>query len=144
MIDKWKISFSSSDYWSCCLHIINLKSGGKAVKQINFIIVYGQKICNGLWSHYVDVIGQVVEKDIVKETVKDGKSNKVLDATLEDLEGSRIHCTLWDDFAVKMQQSLDSHDSSLSVVVVFQLCKLKKYFGNIYLHLNAYPISVRL
>lgn len=72
----------------------------------------------------------MVEKDIVKETVKDGKSNKVLDATLEDLEGSRIHCTLWDDFAVKMQQSLDSHDSSLPVVVVFQLCRLKKYFEN--------------
>lgn len=77
----------------------------------------------------LDVIGHVVEKDTIKETVKDGKSNKVLDATLEDLEGNRIHCTMWDDYAVKMQHCLDTHDSSLPMVVIFQLCKLKKYYG---------------
>ncbi|MCI09205.1 replication protein A 70 kDa dna-binding subunit, partial [Trifolium medium] len=39
-----------------------------------------------------------------------------MDATLEDLEGNRVHCTLWDDFALKMQQFLDTHDSSLPVI----------------------------
>jgi hypothetical protein len=35
---------------------------------------------------YVDVIGHVVEKDVIKETEKNGKKSKVMDITLEDLE----------------------------------------------------------
>ena len=37
-------------------------------------------ICN------VDVIGHVAEKDVIKETEKNGKKIKVMDITLEDLE----------------------------------------------------------
>jgi hypothetical protein len=43
--------------------------------------------------------------------------------------GIRVHCTLWDDFALKMQQFLDTRDPSLPVVIIIQLCKLKKYLG---------------
>lgn len=41
-------------------------------------------LCCLTW--YVDVIGHVAERDVVKETEKNGKKNKVLDLTLEDLE----------------------------------------------------------
>jgi hypothetical protein len=34
----------------------------------------------------IDVIGHVVEKNAMKETEKNGKTNKVMDATIEDLE----------------------------------------------------------
>jgi len=34
----------------------------------------------------VDVIGHVAEKDVIKETDKNGKKSKVMDITLEDLE----------------------------------------------------------
>jgi hypothetical protein len=34
----------------------------------------------------IDVIGHVVEKTAMKDTEKNGKVNKVMDATLEDLE----------------------------------------------------------
>jgi hypothetical protein len=34
----------------------------------------------------VDVIGHVVEKNDIKETEKNGKISKIIDATLEDLE----------------------------------------------------------
>ncbi|GAU45375.1 hypothetical protein TSUD_89950 [Trifolium subterraneum] len=68
--------------------------------------------------------------NVMKETEKNGKINRVMDATLEDLEGNRIHCTLWDDFAAKMQQFLDNHDPSLPVIIILQLCKLKKYLGS--------------
>jgi hypothetical protein len=34
----------------------------------------------------VDVIGHVVEKNNMKETEKNGKISKIIDATLEDLE----------------------------------------------------------
>ncbi|WJX28734.1 hypothetical protein P8452_17416 [Trifolium repens] len=43
--------------------------------------------------------------------------------------GNRVHCTLWDDFALRMQQYLDRHDPALPVIIIFQLCKLKKYLG---------------
>lgn len=36
--------------------------------------------------YYADVIGHVAERDVLKETEKDGKKRKVLDLTLEDLE----------------------------------------------------------
>ncbi|KAK2443692.1 replication protein A 70 kDa DNA-binding subunit [Trifolium repens] len=74
-------------------------------------------------------LGHVVEKTPMKETDKNGKTSKVMDATLEDLEGTRIHCTLWSDFAVKMQQYLDNNDPAQPLVIVFQHCKLKKYLG---------------
>jgi hypothetical protein len=35
---------------------------------------------------YTDVIGHVAEKDVLKETEKNGKKSKVLDLTLEDME----------------------------------------------------------
>jgi hypothetical protein len=34
----------------------------------------------------IDVIGHVEEKDVVKETEKNGKRSKVMDNVLEDLE----------------------------------------------------------
>ncbi|GAU47014.1 hypothetical protein TSUD_403240 [Trifolium subterraneum] len=76
---------------------------------------------------YLDVIGHVVEKNVIKETEKNGNIHRVMDATLEDLE---IHCTLWGDFAVKMQQFIDGHDSTLPVIMVLQFGKLKKYLGS--------------
>lgn len=50
----------------------------------------------------LDVIGHVVEKDVLKETEKNGKRSKVMDLTLEDLETNRLHCTLWDVYADNM------------------------------------------
>jgi len=35
---------------------------------------------------FIDVSGHVVEKDVIKETEKNGKKSKVIDITLEDLE----------------------------------------------------------
>jgi len=43
--------------------------------------------------------------------------------------GNRIHCTLWDDYAEQLKRFLESHDPKLPVVVLIQMCKLKKYFG---------------
>ena len=35
---------------------------------------------------FIDVMGHVAEKDVLKDTEKNGKKSKVLDITLEDLE----------------------------------------------------------
>ncbi|KAK2428443.1 replication protein A 70 kDa DNA-binding subunit [Trifolium repens] len=77
----------------------------------------------------LDAIGHVVDKNALRETEKNGKKSKVLDITLEDLEGDRVHCTLWDEFAERMHRFLDGHDSSMPVVIILQQCKLKKFLG---------------
>ncbi|WJX20412.1 hypothetical protein P8452_09972 [Trifolium repens] len=50
---------------------------------------------------FLDVIGHVVEKNAMKETKKNGKTNKVMDATIEDLETAipkfKIHLQVIDN-----------------------------------------------
>jgi len=41
----------------------------------------------------------------------------------------RIHCSLWGDYAIQIHSYMTIHDSSSPIVIVLQLCKLKKYFG---------------
>jgi len=41
----------------------------------------------------------------------------------------RIHCTLWANYAERLSAFMASHDPTSPVVVVLQLCKLKKYCG---------------
>ncbi|WJX46007.1 hypothetical protein P8452_32848 [Trifolium repens] len=44
-------------------------------------------------SRLVDVIGHVVEKGVVKETIVKRKKSKVTNLTLKDLENNRLHCS---------------------------------------------------
>jgi len=43
--------------------------------------------------------------------------------------GNRLHCSLWDRYADRMDAYLTVHPSNTPVVVVLQLAKLKKYYG---------------
>ncbi|GAU39681.1 hypothetical protein TSUD_320930 [Trifolium subterraneum] len=133
MVAKNDSSFKTTPH----KHKLNFMRGTKAFKvtaneiptnHFNFMPFQEILACTKE-DQYLDVIGHVVEKNSLKETEKNGNIHKVMDVTLEDLEGSRIHCTLWADYAVKMQQFIDGHDSSLPVIMVLQLGKLKKYLG---------------
>ncbi|WJX39489.1 hypothetical protein P8452_27026 [Trifolium repens] len=68
-------------------------------------------------SRLVDVIGHVVEK--------------VTNLTLKDLENNRLHCSLWNDFAMRFHQFMDTHNSSEPPVMIPHLVRLKKnsYLG---------------
>jgi hypothetical protein len=44
------------------------------------------KLTNSLFCFLTDAIGHVVERDVLKEKVVDGKKSKVIDITLEDNE----------------------------------------------------------
>ncbi|KAK2423220.1 replication protein A 70 kDa DNA-binding subunit [Trifolium repens] len=77
-------------------------------------------------SRLVDVIGHVVEKGVVKETIANGKKCKVTNLTLKDLENNRLHCSLWNDFVVRFHQLMDTHKSSEPSVMILQLVRLKK------------------
>lgn len=43
--------------------------------------------------------------------------------------GKRIHCSLWDQYAIRMDAHLTVHDPNSPVVVILHLGKLKKYYG---------------
>ncbi|RHN82124.1 putative nucleic acid-binding protein [Medicago truncatula] len=77
----------------------------------------------------VDVIGQVVERDELKERDVNGRRSKIMDLTLQDSESRRVHCTLWANYAERMNSFLAAHDPSSPVIVLIQQCKLKKYQG---------------
>lgn len=77
----------------------------------------------------VDIIGHVVEKDALKDKDVNKKRSKLLDITLEDTAGTRIHCSLWDTYAERMDAYLTMCDSTSPVVAAIQVCKLKKYYG---------------
>ncbi|KAL5127846.1 Replication protein A DNA-binding subunit C [Glycine soja] len=79
----------------------------------------------------INVIGHVPEKDNIKEIIKNGKRTKVMDIMLQDLEYNSLHCTLWEEYTEEKQKHLDQHDCPNPVVVVIQLCKLKKYLGTL-------------
>ncbi|WJX22694.1 hypothetical protein P8452_11975 [Trifolium repens] len=63
----------------------------------------------------VDAIG------VVKETIANGKKSKVTNLKLKDLENNRLHCSLWNDFAVRFHQFMDTHKSSEPSVMILQL-----------------------
>jgi len=42
---------------------------------------------------------------------------------------NRLHCTLWNEYAERMQLFIETHDSAQPAIIVLQLCKLKKFFG---------------
>ena len=44
--------------------------------------------------------------------------------------GKRIHCSLWDQYAIRMDAHLTVHDPKSPVVVILHLGKLKKYYGD--------------
>ncbi|PNY14280.1 replication factor A protein [Trifolium pratense] len=143
MVAKNDSSFKSTPH----KHKLNFMRGTKLIKvkateipsnHFNFM-PFHEILTSTKEDQILDVIGHVVEKNAMKESEKNGKISKVMDATLEDLEGNRIHCTLWDDYAEKMQRFLDSNDPSLPVIIILQLCSMgvsNSFYGS-KLYLNA-------
>jgi len=48
---------------------------------------------------------------------------------LQLFRGNRVHCSLWDQYALRIDAYLTTCDTSSPVVVILNLCKLKKYYG---------------
>lgn len=65
----------------------------------------------------------------MKDKDGNGKRSKLLDITLEDTEGTRIHCSLWDTYAERMDAYLTMRNSTSPVVAAIQLGKLKNTMG---------------
>lgn len=72
------------------------------------------------------MIGQVVERDELKEKDVNGRMSKLMDLTLQDSESRRVHCTVWANYVERMISFLEAHDPSSHVIVLIQQCKAKK------------------
>lgn len=48
---------------------------------------------------------------------------------LQICSGNRVHCSSWDQYALRMDAYLTTHDPSSPVVVILNLWKLKKYYN---------------
>ncbi|CAH9123471.1 unnamed protein product [Cuscuta epithymum] len=79
---------------------------------------------------YIDIIGHVVGKNPIKETLdKDGIMKKLIDFELQDLENNRIPCTVWEDLAIRMYHCLYIEEPSGPVVIILQGCQMKTWGG---------------
>ncbi|XP_058771882.1 uncharacterized protein LOC131645224 [Vicia villosa] len=83
------------------------------------------------------VIGHVIKKFDMKESMRSGIRVKLLDITLEVLEGNNVDCTLWAEHAEQMNHYLTDNGYDNSIIVILQLCK-PKIFQSIHGISNAF------
>ncbi|XP_074318357.1 uncharacterized protein LOC141655161 [Silene latifolia] len=79
-------------------------------------------------THYIDVIGKLYEIGLITET-----PNKFACRTikLEDIQGTKLSCTLWDPFTVQIPDIISKlPNPEQSKVIVIQCVQTKKYEGN--------------
>ncbi|KAL5100152.1 hypothetical protein RYX36_004479, partial [Vicia faba] len=128
---KYKINFIKT---ISCTKIGDVPS----IPTTYFKFVAFTQILTGLdQTRAIDVIGHVIKKFDMKETVRSGITVKLLDIVLEDLEGNNVDCTLWAEHAEQMNTYLTDNGYDKSVVVILQLCK-PKVFQSIHGISNAF------
>ncbi|KAL5138126.1 hypothetical protein HKD37_10G028377 [Glycine soja] len=64
----------------------------------------------------IDTIGHIIEKNDIKEIEK--VERKSIEILLEDLKFNSVHCTLWGDYVITMQQHLDKEDEANPFFVI--------------------------
>ncbi|KAM7257273.1 hypothetical protein ACFE04_013014 [Oxalis oulophora] len=77
--------------------------------------------------HMIDIIGHVVEKTNIIEKEKNGKTFKYASIVIEDLEHTRLKCTLWGEFAKTVIEKITNEDSSKPLTIILQMCIVTKY-----------------
>nr|GEV25532.1 hypothetical protein [Tanacetum cinerariifolium] len=76
-----------------------------------------------------DVIGQVIESPELDNYGGNGKQGKKKPLKLMDLEGTKLNCMLWGDYADQFTEALNLCDDVGLLIVVIQLGKMKKWDG---------------
>ncbi|KAH6811008.1 hypothetical protein C2S51_024770 [Perilla frutescens var. frutescens] len=83
-----------------------------------------------------DVIGVIVSTNIPQGKEVNGKSTKLMDFIIEDLEKKTLSCTLWDIHADQLYNFLIKYPED-PVIVILQYCRPSAYKGEIKVT-NAY------
>ncbi|XP_019199143.1 PREDICTED: uncharacterized protein LOC109192892 [Ipomoea nil] len=75
--------------------------------------------------HLIDVIGRVVEYYTPKEILIAGFPSKLVDFLIEDGQGNRLKCTVWDQHVDTAMHYFKTHVEG-PLIVLLQLCRAKK------------------
>ncbi|XP_071728636.1 replication protein A 70 kDa DNA-binding subunit C-like [Rutidosis leptorrhynchoides] len=74
----------------------------------------------------VDVIGRMVGIGNLTPYVRDGLDTKYINATIKDISGDVLYCTLWGDFADKLNDYMDVKQPGVGVILIIQFGKTKE------------------
>ncbi|KAH6797786.1 hypothetical protein C2S52_022340 [Perilla frutescens var. hirtella] len=76
-----------------------------------------------------DVIGRVTHSSNVLERImRNGSQKRLINLELEDLEGKRLGCTLWEEYADECWRQLEEKKQSVNIIIL-QLCRATIYQG---------------
>ncbi|XP_071712617.1 replication protein A 70 kDa DNA-binding subunit C-like [Rutidosis leptorrhynchoides] len=82
----------------------------------------------------VDVIGRMVGIGNLTPYVRDGLDTKYISATIKDISGDVLYCTLWGDFADKLNDYMDVKQSGVGVILIIQFGKTKERLCILFAH----------
>ncbi|XP_020253862.1 replication protein A 70 kDa DNA-binding subunit-like [Asparagus officinalis] len=95
------------------------------------ILDFGDIIANRITSTTViDIIGELITIENVKEVKSNGSKRKLLEFELQDSNNIKLQCSLWGDYAVQVSQYIQKANSGI-IIIVIQLAKTKPYGGKI-------------
>ncbi|CAH9081304.1 unnamed protein product [Cuscuta europaea] len=78
----------------------------------------------------IDVIGKVISRCAPQSHVINNKTERLMEVTLEDADGNRIGCTLWNNYIKQFNDYVDNAQNE-QIFMIVQLCRPKPYKGNV-------------
>ncbi|KAH6762927.1 hypothetical protein C2S52_020360 [Perilla frutescens var. hirtella] len=76
-----------------------------------------------------DVIGRVTHSsNVLERTMRNGSQKRLINLELEDLEGKRLGCTIWEEYADECWKQLEEKKQSANIIIL-QLCRATIHQG---------------
>ncbi|CAH9109725.1 unnamed protein product [Cuscuta europaea] len=76
----------------------------------------------------MDVVAKVLTKVTPQNHVINGKPERLMELTLEDADGNRLGCTLWNNYIDQFLDYYEDHKED-PIFVIVQMCRPKRYKG---------------
>ncbi|CAI9782726.1 unnamed protein product [Fraxinus pennsylvanica] len=76
----------------------------------------------------IDVIGEVVRINTVHSKEISGRSTRMIDILLQDIENNRLSCTIWSEQSDELSNVLDTKNPEPAILLL-QTCRAKKFRG---------------
>ncbi|CAH9066780.1 unnamed protein product [Cuscuta epithymum] len=78
----------------------------------------------------IDVIGKVAGKCTAQNLIINGRGERLMELALEDAEGNRLGCTLWNSYIDNFLNYYENHKEE-GIFVIVQMCRARRYKGTI-------------
>ncbi|CAH9115482.1 unnamed protein product [Cuscuta epithymum] len=79
----------------------------------------------------IDVIGKVVGRCAPQTHVINNRTERLMELTLEDSDGNRIGCTLWNNYITEFNDYVN-HAQNQPIFMIVQLYRAKRYKGTVF------------